>query len=209
MPSVMKEANHIGTEARRLGDAAADGFLDMFKNAEKAAEAAIERAGKRTEARAKIAEQAERIAQLRSQAAGASQAVEKSGRVVGFFKACARGGVWLMEQPIAVFVMKPAKWILKGGTSFYTAFPRLAPIATVGAVVVGAGSWLTKRQSRGMQQEFQSEAMAAEPSVSYKNSVSADEAALLEGRMSAGKDHAAAVTAARQQVPTPETAAGL
>jgi hypothetical protein len=106
-------------------------------------------------------------------------------------------------------VVKIARWPVALVNVAFKSAPRISTVATVGAGLIAVTSFLRGRAEKRTQEEATAQAMAVEPSVSYKNSVSADEAALLEGRMSAGKAHADTVTAARQQVPTPENAAGL
>ncbi|MES2984098.1 MAG: hypothetical protein V4735_02800 [Pseudomonadota bacterium] len=129
------------------------------------------------------------------------------------FRASARAGAWVVEQPIAL-AMKPVKWALNGTAGFYTKFPRLAPIATVGAAAVAAGSWLSNRKGVALQQQFEGQAMAAQaagfaPQQSYMNSASQVD---VDARIAADKANGVAGShAERAAAPaaTMETAAGL
>ncbi len=216
----------IGEGVSSIFDADHRAAREEIAKAQRAAAKEISQAQAEAAKAALKASTAETISKIQAGAAQAALATTASApaKAPGFFarkaqsvgsrmQSAFKSSMWLIEQPFAL-VLKPVKWVANGlGNAFVKAPVKSTAAAGVVALVAG-GTWLANRSSKAMQNELESQAMAAqamaaEPSVSYKNSVSADEAALLEGRMSAGKAHADAVTAARQQVPTPENAAGL
>lgn len=140
--------------------------------------------------------------------------VEKApSRWTAPFRASARAGMWVAEQPIA-WVMKPISWMLGAVSGFYTKFPRLAPIATVLGGAAAIGSYFTRRRSEALQENYasmQAQAMASQSASPYMNSVTPDEMAALNAQMktsAAGVSHADAVAAARAQAADKAAASG-
>lgn len=100
-----------------------------------------------------------------------------------FVGAQAKAAVWLVEQPVA-FLLKPVKWASRGTAKFYSNNKILAPVLTVGAAAVGIGSWLTHRKAQAAQDQYMAvAAMAPQMSNPYYNSVTPQEAAMLNARL--------------------------
>jgi hypothetical protein len=219
MVGFVQDGKRVVTAAQDAGATIFDKFADLFKGSEEAAKAAADRAMERARASAKAAETAERSAgkiagfkaretaakqsmktleQLADEAAAAnpgrlSKIGSKIGNAIGTsFKA----GVKLVEVPVAVFVLKPARMALNGTTKLFNAFPKAVPIAVIGTAVVGGATWLANRKSENLQNEFMAQAAATEAAmnaapqapVSWKNTVTeADMAAMQARREADGK----------------------
>jgi hypothetical protein len=89
---------------------------------------------------------------------------------------------------------KPIAWVAAAPGAVFRTFPTAAPIATVGIIATGIGTWFARRRSNALQQDFadaQMQAMAAQAGQpSYMNSASQAE---VDARIAA--DRAAGVAA--------------
>lgn len=132
------------------------------------------------------------------------------------FNASARAGLNVVEFPVAV-ALKPVDAVFKGITKVFTKYPLPALFVSGVGAVVGAGSWVAKRNSAKMQEQHQvlgeylqaqAAASAAAPT-SYMNSASY---APVQARIDAdiangtGPGSQAAAHATRQAAPAPEAA---
>jgi hypothetical protein len=166
-----------------LGTSTSNAFRDFFKTDAKAADAALNRALDRAAARG-AADMARAVDNP------ATQAAAKSGIFMRSVKSIAHAGVKLVTVPLDVLILRPVNLLLKGGTHMFTHHRRLS-VGAVGAfAAMGIGSWLAKRRSEGLEQEYQA-VMAAEPMAmessmpSYKNSVSEADMARYHAAMAA------------------------
>lgn len=212
MPGIVKEGNRILASAQQFADAVYDAVADFFKNDQKAAEAGLKRTETRAAARHEIASKKAYAAVMKEQTVVTAGRSGESGLIVKGLGKLVRSGARLVEIPLAVFVMKPINWALKGGASLFTHFRHGAPILTALGVTAGVANWYTNRHAAAEQQQAEQEmqflqmqqALAAQAAEapSYKNvALSGAETARL-GALDTGKaaqgGHTAALTAARE-----------
>lgn len=201
MASVIRGLQQMASSAQNLGDAVADSFLNLTKNSADAAAATLERAAVREKGRAAAAASAEKIVALRVMPPAAEAGlIEKSFSF--FVGKPARAALWVIEQPIALLVTKPAAWAMDKGAVAFARFPKLAPAATVAAAAVGVGNWMAHRKTAQLQQDFAAQAAVtqAQPPTSYMNSVTPADMAVMEARQQekSAAPHAGVVEAKRE-----------
>ena len=134
--------------------------------------------------------------------------VKAGGGIIG---ASAKAGFNLATAPLGL-LMKPVNRAIHVAGQFILKHPRASWGLAAAGTAMGIGSMAAKARSQQLQAQgealAQMQAMQAAAQPSYMNSVSADEAALLDAKQKQGSataNHAESIAAARsQQAAAPE-----